>query len=66
MPAGRPGTLEDNGVRHGLRLLWGVLNFGFGYLWALFPNRPPWTLGVLLLLAYVTIEQLTEPRKNAS
>ena len=52
-------------MNHALRLVWGFLAFGFGYLWAQFPERPPWTLGVLLVLAYVTIEALTEPRKRA-
>ncbi len=65
MPEGRSGALEDDGMRHVLRLIWAGLAFGFGYLWAHFPERPPWTLGVLLILAYVTIEALMEPRKNA-
>lgn len=51
-------------ARHFLRYLWGTLCFGFGFLWAQYPARPPWTLSVLLILAYVTIEALTEPRKK--
>jgi hypothetical protein len=53
-----------NWPRHFLRLVWGSLCFGFGLLWAQYPERPPWTLGILLVLTYVTIEALTEPRKS--
>ena len=53
-----------NWGRHFLRILWGGLCFGFGFLWARYPERPPWTLGVLLFISYVTIQALTEPRKN--
>lgn len=53
-----------NWARHLLRVAWGGLSFGFGFLWALHQARPPWTLGVLLILAYVTIEALTGPRKG--
>ena len=53
-----------NWPRYILRLIWGLLCFGFGFLWATHQHNPPWTLGVLLLVVYVTIEGLTEPRKN--
>ena len=53
-----------NWPRHALRFLWGGLCFGFGFLWAMHQERPPWTLTVLLVIAYITIEALTSRKEE--